>query len=172
MNICYMVMCTTTTGNQGIRGAAQFIDGGVGTNNPTKMLPTLLMESPFNLQDSEQLIVVSLGTGGQLYKPLKAPNLRQTLKMLIDTSTECAEAHDQMERLYDKRSSVSYHRFDPAGVGETSMDDATLMNQMDLMVTNYLRKREVSRKIQTLAEQLMETPQAQVLAQPTDVDLT
>jgi hypothetical protein len=53
-----------------VEGATSlFLDGAVGWNNPTHEADLLIKENPFQYKlATDELIVVSLGTGGVLFK--------------------------------------------------------------------------------------------------------
>jgi hypothetical protein len=144
--------CTLTTTEY--EGAIDvFINGGFGFNNPTKDADLLIQERPFEYEASEELIVVSLGTGGNLYKEFINTALGKAA-LIEKAATECRTTAQNMHRQYKGYGNVKYYRFDPDAVGRYAADDVTAFNTIQNEISNWC-DAEIHDKLRVLAERLL-----------------
>jgi hypothetical protein len=132
-----------------------FVDGGVGFNNPTLVADQLIKEAPFEYESSEDLIVVSLGTGGNLYE-MYFNSFWGRAALVTKAVTECKTTAATMYNRYTDNkhcATVKYHRFDPDAVGRYAIDDATALNTVQNEVGNWCNPT-VHRELQLVAEYL------------------
>jgi hypothetical protein len=131
-----------------------FIDGGVGWNNPTREADLLIREKPFKYKASEELIVVSLGTGGALFTNY-SDTARDKVRAVNAAVTECRTTAEDMHKQYNNIDNVQYYRFDPDAVGRYDMDDAKALNNIQNEVAIWCTA-EVHDKMHSLARRLTE----------------
>jgi hypothetical protein len=157
----------------GSLGRVTFVDGGVGWNNPTKILDRVLCGPPFNWQPSEKLTVVSLGMGLPLFRPFNDKSVTQLITLIRDTATECDNTHKHVYDVYKSRKEVKYMRFSPDGLGEFKMDDGSVevVNNMLQTMTNWLGDGTRVDLLQELASLLTTAPEVDQ-ARELDPELT
>jgi hypothetical protein len=114
----------------------------------------LIKETPFLYRLEQELIVVSLGTGGNLYKEFKDTGLGR-VDLIVEAVTECRKTAERMYKLYsdNEHGNVKYYRFDPDAVGRYAMDDATALNTIQNEILNWCNST-VHEQLSLLAESL------------------
>jgi hypothetical protein len=103
--------------------------------------------------------VVSLGTGGALFKKYK-----DTVKarIIIQAVIECRTTAENLHKHYSNTMNVKYYRFDPDVIGRYAMDDATALNSIQSEVANWCvaaRHDELRTLAFSLADAVTETTQ-------------
>jgi hypothetical protein len=131
-----------------------FIDPGLGWNNPTNEATLLIKEKPFEYKTSEDLIVVSLGTGGSLYKTYE-DSLTNKAEAILKAATECRATATNMHRHFRDITEAKYFRFDPDAVGRFDMDDAAAFDDIQREMDNWWGNQADQDKLETLANSLM-----------------
>jgi hypothetical protein len=131
-----------------------FFDGGGGFNNPTVEADELIKETPFLYRLEQELIVVSLGTGGSLYKTY-FDSFWERAASITRAVTECRKTARRIHKLYNdnEHGNVKYYRFDPDAVGRHAMDDASKFNDIQNEILNWCNST-VHEQLKSLAESL------------------
>lgn len=126
----------------------EFIDGGMGCNNPT----TLLLQEAARVFGPNRRVacVVSIGTGLKPNNPSNAPQFLQkvipvdTIKAVVDTATDCEETHSSMERRFSHVPDL-YFRFNAdQPVGEIGLDEWKEVGKIAAYTEYYLKHPAVN----------------------------
>jgi hypothetical protein len=112
----------------------------------------LIKEKPFQYKPSEDLIVVSLGTGGTLFKNY-SDGLQEKIDVLVKAATECRTTAEDMHKQYNGNGKVKYVRFDPDAVGRYDMDDAAALSDIQNEMANWFNGAQYD-KLEALAKSL------------------
>ena len=126
-----------------------FIDGGIGFNNPTEIALRQLRDlyGPEAYGD----VVISLGTGHRTANPFKnstRPRLGLRLavssmygmsRTFVGMATDTESVHHRVEMNYSARKDgATYHRFNPEGLAETMLDDYKAVHSLADKSKEYL----------------------------------
>lgn len=126
----------------------EFIDGGMGCNNPT----TQLLQEAGRVFGANRRVacVVSIGTGLKTNNASNAPQFLQRvipvdmLKAIVSMATDCEETHSQMERRFSNVPDM-YFRFNAdQPVGEVGFDEWKEVDRIVGYADNYLKNPAIS----------------------------
>jgi hypothetical protein len=144
-----MIFKSITIGPAGL--AEEFIDGGLGTNNPIEQV---LDQAHELFHPSERIsCILSIGTGKlerARYKPGFVPSA--LIDTLVKVSTDCEAAHEGIERRFESFSDL-YFRFNvEQGLQDVALDDWNRLGEVKTLTVNYLKKVGNQKKLEAVAE--------------------
>jgi hypothetical protein len=154
INTCLFVMrFVAYTDIEGV--TFHFLDGAVSWNNPTRLADELVRENPpFGYDASkEKLIVVSLGTGGVLFKNYNGSQ-QDKVDVLEQAVKQSRVTADQMHLRYKQCDNVEYYRFDPDAVGRHEANDAAAFNDIENEMENWFDPAK-NEELQIIARKLL-----------------
>ena len=161
-----VIVMHATTDVEGVE--TEFLDAGLGWNNPTCEMDGLIGEHPFYYKLTEDLIVVSLSTGGDVFQGYRETFLStEKAKIPLTSTTECRKTAGTMDRRYNASGmeKVLYYRIDPDAVGRYEMDDAESIDVIQKEMTNWFnaaRQRELRDLAIKLTDAKIETHEVTV----------
>ena len=131
----------------------EFLDGGVGSNNPTRLM---MREAHGTFQNTRGVAcIVSIGTGLMSVSDFKTPTFGQKVipKELIDVlqrmATDCEVVENEVSRFLTNTSGV-YFRFNvEKGLEDIKLED---INELGNMKTKTIRYLEQDRTARSVAE--------------------
>ena len=146
-------------------GNQPFIDGGLGCNNPSKLV---LAEAKVLFPTRPVGCLVSIGTGqADIISIKKSGFLQQILptdviKALKGISTDCEATHEDMLLLF-ANSPQTYFRFNvEQGMQGIVLSEWEKLANVQAHTMQYLKKNEVDEKL-TLIANALKFPRAQLM---------
>ncbi|RAH64126.1 FabD/lysophospholipase-like protein [Aspergillus aculeatinus CBS 121060] len=143
---------------------AEFVDGALGANNPTRVL----LREAKRVFAPERVVgcVVSIGTGKKSISPVTeagwlqrwvAPSLPlNTIRAQKDLATSCEAVADELERQFYRYPGPGvYFRFNvEQGVADVRLDDYKKLGQLKARTIGYLSEFGVQVQVKQAAEAL------------------
>lgn len=137
--------------NKGKTGA--FVDGGMGANNPAKLL---LAEARVFSPDRGVSCIVSIGTGKKSISDVKPPRFFQhmlpsnlgvnAIPTIVDMATDCEKVADELDRRFYREPDL-YYRFNVnEGLGQIGMDDYKKLGHIKAWTIQYLKEFRVEER--------------------------
>jgi len=144
-----------------------FIDGGLGCNNPTKLV---LDEAKVVFPSRQIGCLVSIGTGQAEIISIKKSGFLQQLvpldviEALKAISTDCEATHEQMLLLFANLPNIYFRLNVEQGMQGIKLSEWEKLANVEAHTALYMKKKEVNEKL-TLAVNAIKFPKAQVLIQ-------
>jgi predicted acylesterase/phospholipase RssA len=137
----------------------EFIDGGIGCNNPVQSL----IEEAKEEFDSESQVgcIVSIGTGSKIVSSFRRPGLfqRQLPVELIKTLVDLATSSDDKANLMETRCKNYpglYHRFNvDKGLEKISLEEWDKLGEVKTHTLRYLQSGDISQKMDDVVDSLL-----------------
>lgn len=130
----------------------EFLDGGLGSNNPTKLMMREAFEI-FKKQSRDVACVVSIGTGLTNVSDFKKPTFgqkfipKELIDVLVDMATDCEAVEKEVSRWFNSTPSV-YFRFNvKEGLADIKLEDAKELGNMKTKTIRYLKQDETARSV-------------------------
>ncbi len=146
-------------------GNQPFIDGGLGCNNPSKLV---LVEAKVVYPTRQIGCLVSIGTGQAEIISIKKPGFLQqvlptdVIKALKAISTDCEATHEEMLLLF-ANSPKTYFRLNvEQGMQGIELSEWEKLANVQAHTMQYLRGNEVDEKL-TLIANALKFPRAQLM---------
>ena len=129
----------------------EFLDGGVGSNNPTRLM---MREAHRTFQNTRGVAcVVSIGTGIMNVSELQTPTFgqkiipKELIDVLKDMVTNCEVVAEEVRRFFTSTSGV-YFRFNvEKGLEDIKLEDAKELGNMKTNTIRYLEQDETTRSV-------------------------
>jgi len=136
-------------------GRAQpFIDGGLGWNNPSR----LVLDEANALFGARPIgCLVSIGAGQLETISIREPGLFQQIlptdfiEALKAITTDCEATHENMLRLFAKLPTTYFRLNVDQGMQAIKLSEGEKLNEVEAHTTQYLRRKEVVDKVVSLA---------------------
>ncbi|KAJ6571308.1 FabD lysophospholipase-like protein [Mycena capillaripes] len=131
------------------RGQA-FIDGGLGRNNPSKVV---LDEAKKVLHDRRLGCIVSIGTGQSDIISIEKPRFFQKLipKDVIDAlkgiSTDCEATHEEMLGLFHNYPNTYFRLNVEQGMQRITLSEWEKLSHVEAHTAQYMKRNEVEEKL-------------------------
>jgi len=146
-------------------GRAQpFIDGGLGRNNPSRVI----LDEANALFGARQIgCLVSVGAGRVETAAIRKPGLFQqivptdVINALKLIATDCEDTHESMLRLFAKLPTTYFRLNVEQGMQTIGLSKWERLSNVETHTTQYLRKKEVEEKLAMLGNVLRD-PRAQL----------
>ena len=146
-------------------GRAQpFIDGGLGRNNPSRVV----LDEANSLFGARHIgCLVSVGTGQVETTSIRRPGLFQQIvpKDVVDTlkaiATDCEDTHESMLRLFAKLPTTYFRLNVEQGMQSIEPSKWERLSNVEAHTTQYLRRKEVEEKLVILGN-VIRVPRAQL----------
>lgn len=146
-------------------GRAQpFVDGGVGCNNPARVVldeaSTLFGPHPIGC-------LVSIGTGQVETVSIRRPGFlqriipRDVIDVLRAIATDCEDIHEHMLRLFAQLPSTYFRLNVEQGMQGIKLSEWERLGKVEAHTALYLRKKEVDEKL-TLLAKIIVVPQGRL----------
>ena len=149
-----------------------FIDAGVGTNNPTKVL-VKEAKSYYRMKSykaTQPTCLVSIGTGQQNLIQLQHAASMFWLKdrlglsiapVLGEIVTDCENTHDEVLLSHlDNNARDQYYRFNvPQGMQQIMLDEWAKKDDIKTYTDNYLRLNQTEQELLDCVKRLRPSPQ-------------
>jgi len=142
-----------------------FIDGGLGCNNPSRVV---LAEAEAFFGARQIGCLVSIGTGKAEIINIKKPGFFQqilpidVIKALKGISTNCEVIHEEMLCLF-ARSPNTYFRLNvEQGMQGIELSEWEKMANVEAHTTTYLNRKEVNEKLKLVVDAI-KCPKAQLM---------
>ena len=142
-----------------------FIDGGLGRNNPSRVV---LDEAETIFGAHEIGCLVSIGTGQAEIINIKKPGFLQqilptdVIKALKAISTDCAVTHEEMLRLF-RNSPNTYFRLNvEQGMQGIDLSEWEKLANVEAHTTTYLKRKGVNEKLKLVVDAI-KCPKAQFM---------
>ena len=135
----------------------KFLDGGIGTNNPT-LRAYDEVQSLYNKAPDGIASIVSIGTGITKRKKSRW-RISNDLNTIVDVATDSEDAHARMKR---ELPAHIYHRFNVNDLGFMKLDSwkgprgTDTREEMTKATQEYLSKQDVKESMRLCAERLVE----------------
>ena len=146
-----MIFKSITIGQAGM--TEEFIDGGLGANNPIEQVLNQAYEQ-FDPSDRISCIL-SIGTGKlkpAKYKPGYIPSA--LVDTLVKISTNCEQIEQKVARQFESISDV-YFRFNvEQGLQDVALDDWNRLGEVVTLTESYLREVDNLKKLKAVAKAL------------------
>ncbi|KAI4194978.1 MAG: hypothetical protein LQ350_007464 [Teloschistes chrysophthalmus] len=155
----------------GSQMGGDFIDGGVGCNNPTKVL---VKEAKFyylmkNYTGTQPTCLVSIGTGHkdliQLHEAasifwFKDRSGISIAPLLGEIATDCENTHDEVLLTYLQNNTRDlYYRFNvPQGMQQIMLDEWAKKNDIKTYTDKYLRLNQTEHELLDCVKRLLASP--------------
>ena len=142
-----------------------FIDGGLGCNNPSRVV---LDEAKAVFGDHQIGCLVSIGTGQAEVINIKKPGFLQqilptdVIKALKAISTDCEATHEEMLRLFGNSPNTYFRLNVEQGMQGLELSEWEKLANVEAHTTTYLRRKEVNEKL-TLMVNAINCPKAQLM---------
>jgi hypothetical protein len=139
-------------------GRAQpFIDGGMGHNNPSR----LVLEEANALFPSRKLgCLVSIGTGQAGVISVEEPKaMIDTLKKIV---TDCEATHETMRRLFTNFPDAYFRLNVDQGMQGIELSQLEKLSIVEAHTKQYMKKNEVQKNIDSMVNSIR-VPKAQLL---------
>ena len=144
-----------------------FIDGGLGYNNPSKLV---LDEAKVVFPSRQIGCLVSVGTGQAEIISIKKSGFLQQLvpidvmEALKAISTDCEGTHEQMLLLFANLPTIYFRLNVEQGMQGIRLSEWEKLANVEAHTAVYMKKKKVNEKL-TLAVNVIKFPKAQVLIQ-------
>ena len=138
----------------------QYIDGGVGFNNPSEL--ALKQLSALYGPTAYAHTLISLGTGRRNENPYRPAGQRQRsgivsmidmLRVFAHISTDAEGVHARLEERFAQTG--AYFRFNPVGLEDVALDDWMAVNRAVNASKAYLEQPDTQKRLSELAERLL-----------------
>ena len=142
-----------------------FIDGGLGCNNPSKLL---LKEAKVVFPAHQIGCLLSIGTGYTEVISIRKPGFFQQIvptdvtDALKAISTDCEASHDDMALLFANSSNTYFRLNVEQGMQGIKLSEWEKMANVEAHTMQFLRREEVGEKI-SLVINAIKSPQAQLM---------
>jgi predicted acylesterase/phospholipase RssA len=133
-----------------IGGEQLFIDGGLGRNNPSRMVlheaNTLFRARPIGC-------LVSVGTGHAGIINIKKPGFLQqvlptdVIEALKAILTDCEATHEDMQRLFTNSSNIYFRLNVEQGMQGIEFSEWEKLANMEAHTAQYMKRKEVDEKL-------------------------
>src|SRR6266567_6210923 len=127
-----------------------FVDGGLGHNNPSRVV---LDEAEAVFGTHQIGCLVSIGTGQAEITNIKKPGFLQqilptdVIKTLKAISTDCEGTHQEMLRLFGNSPNIYFRLNVEQGMQGVELSDWEKMTSVEAHTTTYLGREEVKQKL-------------------------
>jgi len=142
-----------------------FIDGGLGCNNPSKLL---LKEAKVVFPAHQIGCLVSIGTGQAEVISIRASGFFQQIvptdivNALKAISIDCEATHEEMSLLFENSPNIYFRINVEQGMQGIKLSEWEKMANVEAHTMQYLRKEEVGTKL-TLVINAIKFPKAQLM---------
>jgi len=142
-----------------------FIDGGLGCNNPSKLV---LKEAQVVFPTHQIGCLVSIGAGQAEVISIGVPGFFQQivpthiLDALKGISTDCERMHEDISLLFANSSNTYFRINVEQGMQDIKHSEWEKMANVEAHTIQYLRKKEVGEKL-TLVISAIKSPKAQLM---------
>jgi predicted acylesterase/phospholipase RssA len=142
-----------------------FIDGGLGCNNPSRLV---LEEAEVIFPNCQIGCLVSIGTGQTGMISIKRPGFLQqivptdVIDALKGISTDCEATHEDMLRLFTHSPNTYFRLNVEQGMQAIELSEWEKMAYVEAHTMQYLRRKKVNEKL-TLAVNAIKFPKAQLM---------
>ncbi|KAJ7033019.1 acyl transferase/acyl hydrolase/lysophospholipase [Mycena alexandri] len=146
------------------RGQQHFIDGGLGSNNPSKVV---LDEAKKVFPDRQIGCVVSIGTGQVGRISIDKPGFFQRLiptdviEALQGIATDCEAKHEEMLALFDNSPNTYFRLNVEQGMQNIKLSEWEKLSNVEAHTAQYMRRKEVEKTL-TLLVNVMGTHRGQL----------
>ena len=146
-------------------GNKHFVDGGLGHNNPSRVV---LDEAEAIFGGHQIGCLVSIGTGQAEIINIKKPGFLQQIlptnvvKALKAISTDCEATHEEMLRLFGNSPNTYFRLNVEQGMQGIELADLEKLANVEAHTTTYLGRKEVNEKL-TLVVNAIKCPKAQFM---------
>jgi predicted acylesterase/phospholipase RssA len=130
-----------------------FIDGGLGSNNPSKVV---LDEAKKVFPDRQIGCIVSIGTGQGDIISIDKPGCFQRLiptdviKALQGIATDCEARHEEMLALFDNSPNTYFRLNVEQGMQNIKLSGWEKLSNVEAHTAQYMRRKEVEKKFALL----------------------
>jgi hypothetical protein len=134
---------------------SEFMDGGLGANNPTLLsLTEVLSREP-----NSNLCIVSIGSGNLHSERMHFnSSISSVIKSLRQAATDTEEAHRAVFRLAANSQNISYFRFNVAQYPrDFALDDWAAIDDITVHTDSYLSNSEVRESLRRCALTIVES---------------
>lgn len=140
----------------------QYIDGGVGFNNPSEL--ALKQLSALYGPTAYAHTLISLGTGRRNENPYRPAGQRKrsgiagvidVLRVFAHISTDAEGVHERLEERFALTG--AYFRFNPVGLEDVVLDDWTAVDSAVKASKAYLEQPDTQKRLAELADRLLKT---------------
>jgi patatin-like phospholipase/acyl hydrolase len=127
-----------------------FIDGGLGRNNPSRVV---LEEANALFRARPIGCLVSIGTGQAKIISIKKPGFLQqvvptdVIEALKGISTDCEATHQDMQHLFAKSPNIYFRLNVEQGMQGIELSEWERLAHVEAYTMNYLRMKEVDEKL-------------------------
>ena len=136
-----------------------FIDGGLGCNNPSR----LVLDEAKSIFGSRQIgLLLSIGTGTGKTISIRKPGLFQRIVPtgLIDAlqaiATDCEATHETMLELFANSPNTYFRLNVEQGMKEIKLSERDKLRKVETYTTQYMKRTEVDRKLALLVNAIRE----------------
>ena len=142
-----------------------FIDGGLGCNNPSKLLTK---EAKMVFSAHQIGCLVSIGTGQAEVITIRTPGFFQQIvptdiiNALKAISADCEATHEEMSLLFENSPNIYFRINVEQGMQGIKLSEWEKMANVEAHTMQYLRKEEVGKKL-TLVINAIKFPKAQLM---------
>jgi len=142
-----------------------FIDGGLGCNNPSRVV---LDEAEALFGTCQIGCLVSIGTGQAEIINIKKPGFLQqiipidVIKALKAISTDCEATHEDMLHLFANSPNTYFRLNVEQGMQGIELSEWEKLANVEAHTMQYLRRQEVDRKLH-LVGNAIKSPKAQLM---------
>jgi predicted acylesterase/phospholipase RssA len=141
-----------------------FIDGGLGCNNPSKLV---LDEAKVVFPTCQIGCLVSIGAGQGGIISIKKPGFFQqiiptdVIKAIKEMATDCEATHEDMLLLFGNSPGIYFRLNVEQGMQGIKLSDWEKMAIVEAHTVQYLRRKEVNERL-TLVVKAIKCPEAQL----------
>jgi predicted acylesterase/phospholipase RssA len=138
-----------------------YIDGGLGCNNPSRVV---LHEARALFGARQVGCLVSIGTGQakvigiEKPRPFRPTNFVDTLEAI---ATDCEDTHQAMLDLFDNLQNTYFRLNVDQGMQEINLSERENWSKVEAHTTQYMEKKEVREKLDLLANEIA-VPKAKI----------
>ena len=142
-----------------------FIDGGLGHNNPSKLL---LKEAKVVFPSHQIGCLLSIGTGHAEVISIRKPGFFQqivptdVIDALKMVSTDCEATHNDMLLLFANSSNIYFRINVEQGMQGIKLSEWEKMANVEAHTMQYLRREEVGEKLTSVINAI-KSPKAQLI---------
>ncbi|KAJ7032996.1 acyl transferase/acyl hydrolase/lysophospholipase [Mycena alexandri] len=146
------------------RGQQHFIDGGLGSNNPSKVV---LDEAKKVFPNRQIGCIVSIGTGQVGTISIDRPGFLQHLiptdviEALQGIATDCEAKHEEMLALFDNSPNTYFRLNVDQGMQNIKLSEWEKLSNVEAHTAQYMRRKEVEKTL-TLLVNVMGTHRGQL----------
>jgi len=145
-------------------GGRPFIDGGLGHNNPSR----LLLDEAKGLSGSRQIgLLLSIGTGMAKLISIKKPGAFQqivptdVIDALRAIATDCEATHETMSGLFANLPDTYFRLNVDQGMQEIQLSEWEKLGNVETHTTQYMKRRVVDEKL-TLLVNVIRIPRGKI----------